>query len=234
VPTAATRGRVRVPGPPARRQRARGGPPTRGRFRAVAQILDPVEIPPGGPTPNIAGRREQTGHADIRTCGSSRVTHCPRGVGDQRPQTRPRHPAAPARTVRGEGTTPAAELRQRAGARRTAHPGLRGGRRRRRGRPAHRRRLVDHAATSVGVPGTRAGGPVPRSHRLPAGPHLPAGRDPGQPPAGVRCLRPRPPRHGPARDRAAGAHPRGRPDPRDDALRQQRAVPLRAPPTLPD
>jgi hypothetical protein len=69
---------------------------------------------------------------------------------------------------------------------------------------------------------------------FPGGPHLPAGRDPSQRPTGVPRLRPGPSRRGPARDRAAGAHPCRRADLRDDAVRQECAGPLRAPPTLPD
>ena len=56
---------------------------------------------------------------------------------------------------------PAAGLRRRAGARRAAHPGLRDRRRGRHRRPAHRRRLADHAAGAAGVPGPRPGRPVP-------------------------------------------------------------------------
>ena len=53
-----------------------------------------------------------------------------RGVGHQRAQAGPRRHGAPARAVSGAGTAPAAGFRQREGAHRPAHPGLRGRRHR--------------------------------------------------------------------------------------------------------
>ena len=81
----------------------------------------------------------------------------------------------------GSGARPAraAGFRRRTRAHRPADPGVRRGRRGRHRRPARRRRPAADAAGPAGVPGPRAGGAVPHRGGLPAGPHLPAGREPG-------------------------------------------------------
>ena len=115
--------------------------------------------------------------------------------------------------------------------RRPAHAGVRGRGRRWHRRPAHRRRLADHAADSTAVPGTRAVRTI-LYPGLPHRPPLPARRDAGQRPRvgmfGLYASDPHAP--GPARQRADRDHPGRRADQQDRPLRQQRAPPLRAPP----
>ena len=66
--------------------------------------------------------------------------------------------------------------------------------------------------------------------RVPAGPPVPAGPDPGQRPAGLCRLPARPDDRGVARVRAHGGHAGRQPDQRDHPFRQRRAAGLRAPP----
>ena len=77
-----------------------------------------------------------------------------RAVGGKRPQARPRHPRAPPAATRTAADAPA--LPRRGRTRRPSHPGVRGRGRGRHRRPAHRRRLADHAPGATGVPGPRA------------------------------------------------------------------------------
>ena len=76
------------------------------------------------------------------------------------------------RSLRAARACPAAWLCRRAAAGGAVHPGVRDSRRGRHRRLAHRGRLADHAADAAGVPGTRAGRPVPHRHGAsgPAGP----------------------------------------------------------------
>ena len=91
------------------------------------------------------------------------------------------------------GPAPAgAGLRCRARAHRAVHPGVRGRRRRPRGRIAVRRRAAGHAAGAAGVLRPGPGRPVPGGDRVPAGPVVPAAPGPGQRPARVRGLPARP------------------------------------------
>src|SRR5208282_5110584 len=100
--------------------------------------------------------------------------------------------AALERHQRSSGRKEPARLCRRAAAGRAVHPGVRDSRRGRHHRLAHRGCLADHAAAADGVPGTRAGRPVPHRHGVAARLDRPADTGPGQRPARPRLLRPRP------------------------------------------
>ena len=98
---------------------------------------------------------------------------------------------APAR--RRTRTRAAPELQARARHRRQLRRRRRGGRHRRHGRPAHRRRLADHAARAMGVPGPHRDRRVPTRPRGPARRAAAAGANACERPARLRVLPPQSP-----------------------------------------
>ena len=150
----------------------------------------------------------------------------PRPIGQQRPQTGARQPAAPKASGRRPRTASRprltlggydrGEVRTRVGVRRS----------RRAGGPSDGRRLHLDATDALRIRGPRPRGPLLRQH-LRRGAEVRPRAHASQRSAGVRSVPARPYRHQP-RGRPLRPYPHRRPDLRHDPLRQQRAPMVRA------
>ena len=138
-----------------------------GPLRADRGHLPGLRDRAAGPAASPARRAHPARRPRIPRQRGGRHARLDRRLGQQRPQTGPRQPAAPTAADRRARTAARRRLTRRAGARGKVRPRVRVRGHRRAGRLAHRRRPRLHATDSPRVPGPRRRGPLLRQHHPP-------------------------------------------------------------------